>query len=126
MRSESHSARHRLYESLSPALAVGSGKSGTHRRYLREPESRGRICRWGVSSFDVSDMEELFSVPRGQNCTTNQVSYSLQDRGIEQDLLPWSDQHHMPVMAFSPLGKVAFCAIRRPAVSPCDTTSVRL
>jgi diketogulonate reductase-like aldo/keto reductase len=49
-------------------------------------------------------MEDLFRVPNGQRCATNQVEYSLRDRHIEKDLLPWCTQHNMPVMAFSPLG----------------------
>lgn len=64
----------------------------------------GAIGDWGVSNFDVDDMEELLSVPDGQNCATNQVLYNLTARGIEFDLLPWSATHRMPVMAYSPLG----------------------
>jgi diketogulonate reductase-like aldo/keto reductase len=64
----------------------------------------GAIGAWGVSNFDVDDMEELLSVPDGQNCATNQVLYNLTARGIEYDLLPWSAAHGMPVMAYSPLG----------------------
>jgi diketogulonate reductase-like aldo/keto reductase len=64
----------------------------------------GAIGDWGVSNFDVEDMEELFSVPDGRNCATNQVLYNLTARGIEYDLLPWSAEHRMPVMAYSPLG----------------------
>ena len=37
-------------------------------------------------------------------CATNQVPYSLGDRAIEHDLLPWCAQHAIPVMAYSPLG----------------------
>jgi diketogulonate reductase-like aldo/keto reductase len=49
-------------------------------------------------------MEELFRVPDGARCATNQVPYSLNDRGIERDLLTWCKEHDMPVMAYSPLG----------------------
>ena len=34
-------------------------------------------------------MEQLFHVPHGDRCATNQVLYNLGDRGIERDLLPW-------------------------------------
>jgi len=64
----------------------------------------GRIRRWGVSNFSVSDMEELYQVENGQSCATNQVSYSLSDRGAERELIPWSQQNQMPLMAYSPLG----------------------
>ncbi|MDB6011540.1 MAG: Aldo/keto reductase [Gammaproteobacteria bacterium] len=64
----------------------------------------GKIHAWGVSNFDTGQMEDLFHVPDGQRCATNQVSYSLRNRRIERDLLPWCAQHNMPVMAYSPLG----------------------
>lgn len=64
----------------------------------------GKIRAWGVSNFNVSQMEDLFRVPDGQHCATNQVAYSLNNRRIEADVLPWCKQHNMPVMAYSPLG----------------------
>jgi diketogulonate reductase-like aldo/keto reductase len=64
----------------------------------------GKIRAWGVSNFKVIDMEDLFCVPGGDRCATNQVRYSLNSRGIEDDLLPWCEQCGMPVMAYSPLG----------------------
>ncbi len=64
----------------------------------------GRIRRWGVSNFRVADMEDLFRVRGGDACATNQVRYSLTDRSIESDLLPWCERHGVPIMAYSPLG----------------------
>jgi diketogulonate reductase-like aldo/keto reductase len=64
----------------------------------------GRIRAWGVSNFNVGQMDDLFRVPDGHRCATNQVPYSLKDRGIERDVLPWCKQHNLPVMAYSPLG----------------------
>ena len=64
----------------------------------------GRIRRWGVSNFRVSDLEELFRVPGGANCATNQVRYGLDQRGAERELMPWCAGHGMPIMAYSPLG----------------------
>jgi len=64
----------------------------------------GKIRAWGVSNFDRGQMEDLWRVPDGQRCATNQVPYSLNNRRIERDLLPWCVQHNMPVMAYSPLG----------------------
>ncbi|MBV9343829.1 MAG: aldo/keto reductase [Gammaproteobacteria bacterium] len=63
-----------------------------------------KIRAWGVSNFSVSQMDDLLKVPDGHRCATNQVPYSLNNRRIERDLLPWCQQHHMPVMAYSPLG----------------------
>jgi diketogulonate reductase-like aldo/keto reductase len=64
----------------------------------------GKIRAWGVSNFNVSLMEDLFRVPDGHRCATNQVPYNVGTRGIERDLLPWCEQRGMPVMAYSPLG----------------------
>ena len=64
----------------------------------------GKIRAWGVSNFSVDQMEDLFGVPDGHRCATNQVPYSLSNRRIERDLLPWCRQHDLPVMAYSPLG----------------------
>jgi diketogulonate reductase-like aldo/keto reductase len=64
----------------------------------------GKIRAWGVSNFNVSQMEDLFRVPDGHRCATNQVSYSLNNRRIERDVLPWCKEHNLPVMAYSPLG----------------------
>lgn len=64
----------------------------------------GKIRAWGVSNFDMGQMEDLFRVPDGHRCATNQVPYSLNNRRIERDVLPWCTQHNLPVMAYSPLG----------------------
>jgi diketogulonate reductase-like aldo/keto reductase len=77
----------------------------------------GKIRAWGVSNFRVSDMEDLFRVPRGDRCATNQVLYNLAKRDIERDLLPWCKQHGMPVMAYSPLGGAGASLLRDPALA---------
>ena len=64
----------------------------------------GKIRRWGVSNFNTNQMEALLRVPDGDRCATNQVPYSLNNRSIERDLLPWCTERDIPVMAYSPLG----------------------
>ena len=64
----------------------------------------GKIRAWGVSNFNVAQMEDLFRVADGRRCATNQVPYSLNNRHIERDVLPWCTHHNLPVMAYSPLG----------------------
>lgn len=66
---------------------------------------QGKIKAWGVSNFDLDDMEELFRVPGGASCTVNQVLYNPEHRGIEFDLLPWCVGHGVTVMAYSPVGQ---------------------
>jgi len=63
----------------------------------------GLIKAWGVSNFDVDDMEELLALPGGNAVATNQVLYNLAKRGIEADLLPWSRARGIPIMAYSPI-----------------------
>src|SRR6266700_2987152 len=48
--------------------------------------SSGKIRRWGVSNFDVGDMEELLAIENGSACSANQVLYNLENREIEFDL----------------------------------------
>jgi diketogulonate reductase-like aldo/keto reductase len=64
----------------------------------------GKIRSWGVSNFSVAQMEDLLRVPDGQRCAINQIPYSLNNRRIENDVLPWCQRHNIPVMAYSPLG----------------------
>lgn len=66
-------------------------------------QSSGKIRSWGVSNFDTSDMREVFALPVGPACQTNQILYNLTRRGPEFDLLPWQAEHAMPVMAYSPV-----------------------
>jgi diketogulonate reductase-like aldo/keto reductase len=63
----------------------------------------GKIRHWGVSNFDVSDMEEVDDLPAGGGVATDQVVYSLARRAIEADLLPWCQERRIPVMAYSPV-----------------------
>ena len=61
----------------------------------------GHVRRWGVSNFDVDDMEELAAI--SQDCALNQVWYSLGERDPEFALLPWLRAHGLPLMAYSPI-----------------------
>jgi diketogulonate reductase-like aldo/keto reductase len=70
-------------------------------------QSDGRIRHWGVSNFDVAGMTALERVPGGKACATNQVYYSIGQRAIEFELLPWLQAHRMPLMAYSPLDQGA-------------------
>jgi diketogulonate reductase-like aldo/keto reductase len=66
-------------------------------------QRRGWIGHWGVSNFDLADMQELTSAPGGGACSVNQIYYSLSQRGAEFDLLPWQRLKQMPLMAYSPI-----------------------
>ena len=62
----------------------------------------GKIGRWGVSNFDVPDMEGLVAAGGGA-CATNQVLYNITRRGPDYDLVPWLAERHIPLMAYSPV-----------------------
>ena len=57
----------------------------------------GAIRAWGVSNFDVDDMEELIALKGGTACASNQVLYNLRRRGIEAGLLPWCRERGIPI-----------------------------
>jgi len=71
---------------------------------FEELRAANKIKRWGVSNFDLDDMDELLSLEDGRECAANQVLYNLQNREIEFDLFPWSLANKIPIMAYSPVG----------------------
>ena len=77
-----------------------------------ELQQAGKIRHWGVSNFDSDDLEQLWRLPVGAAAATNQVLYHLGERGIEWGLLPWSREHRLPTMAYSPLGQGAILGHR--------------
>ncbi len=72
---------------------------------MEELKQQGKILRWGVSNFDTSDMKELLSVRNGDQCQVNQVLYHLGSRGVEFELLPFMNEHGIPMMAYCPLAQ---------------------
>ncbi len=87
----------------------------------------GKIRRWGVSNFDVDDMEELVAAG-GEAVAVNQVLYNCGRRGIEFDLIPWQTARGIPVMAYSPIEQgrlprhpaLAAIATRHPGATPAQ------
>ncbi len=65
--------------------------------------AQGRIGDWGVSNFDTADLEALWQLEGGSRCATNQVYYSLTERGPGFDLLPWMRARALPLIAYSPI-----------------------
>jgi diketogulonate reductase-like aldo/keto reductase len=65
-------------------------------------QQAGKIRHWGVSNFDVGEMEEVLRVG-GDKVATNQVLYNLSRRAIEYDLVPWQAKRNIPLMAYSPI-----------------------
>src|SRR6202008_682481 len=64
----------------------------------------GKIRSWGVSNFDVDDLDELLAVSGKSRIACNQVLYHLQERAIEHTVIPWCAKHGVAVVAYSPFG----------------------
>jgi diketogulonate reductase-like aldo/keto reductase len=64
----------------------------------------GKIRSWGVSNFDVDDLDELLDVAGEGRITCNQVLYHLKERAIEHAVMPWCEQNGVAVVAYSPFG----------------------
>jgi diketogulonate reductase-like aldo/keto reductase len=67
----------------------------------------GKIRSWGVSNFDVDDLEEVLAVGAGAPAC-NQVLYHLKERAIEHAVIPWCEEHGVAVVAYSPFGHDQF------------------
>jgi diketogulonate reductase-like aldo/keto reductase len=64
----------------------------------------GKIGSWGVSNFDVDDLDELLGVAGEGKIACNQVLYHLKERAIEHGVIPWCERHGVAVVAYSPFG----------------------
>lgn len=76
-------------------------------RAFEDLRAQGKIRHWGVSNFDVDDMDELAALDAGAQCCANQVYYSVSERGVEHSLAPWLAARSIPLMAYCPLDEGA-------------------
>ena len=70
---------------------------------LEKLVTQGKIGAWGVSNFDTALMENLAEIAAKGHIATNQILYNLSRRGPEFDLIPWCENHNIPVMAYAPI-----------------------
>ncbi|MFB2921225.1 aldo/keto reductase [Aerosakkonema funiforme] len=84
-------------------LTIGSIPLAETLEAFQTLQQAGKIRSYGVSNFDVEDMEEVSQLKGGNAMATNQVLYNLMRRGIEWNLLPWCRENHIPIMAYSPI-----------------------
>lgn len=75
---------------------------------FEELEQSGKILTWGVSNFDVDDLEEAAAIAPQGRMVCNQVLYHLGERAIEAEVLPWCSSHGIAVVAYSPFGQHRF------------------
>jgi diketogulonate reductase-like aldo/keto reductase len=67
-----------------------------------------KIGAWGVSNFDVADLEEALAIAGPGRIACNQVLYHLDERSIERRVLPWCAEHGVALVAYSPFGAGRF------------------
>lgn len=72
---------------------------------FRKLKQEGLIKHWGVSNFDVDDIEDLEQHTKPGECAVNQILYSLEHRGVEYDLLTANRRRNIVTMAYSPIGQ---------------------
>ena len=75
---------------------------------FEELEQRGKILSWGVSNFDVDDLEEAAVIAAEGRMVCDQVLYHLRERAIEAAVLPWCARRGIAVVAYSPFGQDRF------------------
>lgn len=75
-------------------------------------QKAGYIRHWGVSNFDLNDMQDLMKVPNGDHVFANEDLYNLTSRGVEYDLLPWQTDHQIGFLSYSPFHAVGWNLIR--------------
>jgi diketogulonate reductase-like aldo/keto reductase len=74
----------------------------------------GKILSWGVSNFDVPELEAARAIAGDGHPACNQVLYHLRQRKIEHDVLPWCERHGVAVVGYSPFGSGRFPGARSP------------
>lgn len=73
-------------------------------------QGQGKIMSWGVSNFDVPELEEAYNIAGEGRLTCNQVLYHLKERAIEHAVIPWCESHGIAIVAYSPYGHGDFPA----------------
>jgi diketogulonate reductase-like aldo/keto reductase len=77
-------------------------------RALERLQEEGKILSWGVSNFDVDDLEEARAIAGADRIACNQVLYHLDERGVEHRVLPWCVRHGVTLVGYSPFGAGRF------------------
>jgi diketogulonate reductase-like aldo/keto reductase len=77
-------------------------------RALEELKKEGKILSWGLSNFDVADVEAAIEIAGEGVIACNQVLYNLSERDVEHVLQPVCERHHIALVGYSPLGSGTF------------------
>jgi diketogulonate reductase-like aldo/keto reductase len=77
---------------------------GAFEQLMRE----GKTLSWGVSNFDVVEMEDALRIAGPGRIACNQLLYHLRERSIEHAVIPWCEKNDIAVVAYSPFGQNDF------------------
>lgn len=70
---------------------------------MEELVDEGKVRFIGVSNFYVAELRDAQAAMTRHKIVSNQLPYSLVDRRIERDLLPYCQENSISVIAYSPL-----------------------
>jgi diketogulonate reductase-like aldo/keto reductase len=65
----------------------------------------GMVRHIGVSNFSVAQMGEAQAALSREEIVSNQIEYSLVDRVVEEEILPYCQHQKITLIAYSPLGQ---------------------
>jgi diketogulonate reductase-like aldo/keto reductase len=86
---------------------------------------QGKILSWGVSNFDVPDLDAAWRAGGAGRIACNQVLYNLEERAIEHAVLPWCEKHSVATVAYSPFGHGRFPDAPSPGGRVLDDIAAR-
>jgi len=72
----------------------------------------GKVRSWGLSNFDVADLDAALEISGPGRIACNQVLYHLNERSVERAVLPWCEKHGVALVAYSPFGAGRFPSTR--------------
>lgn len=77
-------------------------------RAFEELKKEGKILAWGLSNFDVADIESVIEIVGEGVIACNQVLYHLGERDAEHVIQPVCERHKIAFVGYSPLGSGQF------------------
>ncbi|UEG52536.1 aldo/keto reductase [Mucilaginibacter daejeonensis] len=77
-------------------------------------KEQGKILQAGVSNYNVAQMKEA---AKTIDLVSDQVPYSMVNRGIESELLPYCIEHQKSILAYSPMERGLLTGKMKPGQS---------
>jgi diketogulonate reductase-like aldo/keto reductase len=92
---------------------------------MEEMKEKGKLLSIGVSNFSLKQTIDANAALKKSQLASNQVDYSLANREIEADLLPYCESNKIAIIAYYPLGhgKLAGAGARERMDAVCKAHS---